>query len=210
MRPRMYGSRLRKWWRTSTCSSCNGGVSPVASLKLLATASPCGRLSRTICLFCGMAASCSIGGNDVERVHALRAGGQALHVLEGAGRMRARLALGVVDGGFGERHRRGAVHQVALTAQPATRRLHETRLHLDRDDAHLLVDAARRNGHRDVEQGHAGAAVRDAERIEVLRFGFVDDLRAAVLEDDELEAEVMHERDVDAEFHIQPPVMTLT
>src|SRR3954471_5534093 len=102
MRPRMYGSRLMKWWRTSTWPSCSGGVSLVTSLKLEAVASPCGRLSRRIWRFFGMACLLSVGRDDVELLRALGPDRQARHVLEGAGGMRAGAAGFIVDGGFGE------------------------------------------------------------------------------------------------------------
>src|SRR3990167_11343658 len=115
MRPRMYGSRLRKWWRTSTWLSASAGVSVVTSLKLATVASPCGRLSRTICWLVGMGCLLcgknSVGRNAVERPGAARADGQARHELEGAGGMGTELARGVEDAAFGEGHGGGAVQE---------------------------------------------------------------------------------------------------
>src|SRR6516225_1541554 len=48
MRPRMYGSRLRKWWRTSTWPSASGATGVSTSLKFSATGSPAGREARRI------------------------------------------------------------------------------------------------------------------------------------------------------------------
>src|SRR5690349_4690353 len=144
MRPRMYGSRLRKWCRTSTWPSCSGGVSDATRRKLVVLASPCGRLSSRIWRFLGMAVSWFLVGADhVERLGAPGADRQPRHVLEGTRGMAARAARRVVDGRFAEGHGGRAVDQPALGHEPAARRLHERGLQLDRDHAHLLFHAAR-------------------------------------------------------------------
>ena len=59
------------------------------------------------------------------------------------------------------------------------RRLHEARLHFDRDTAtNARLDRPTGNGHRHVEQSHDDAAVRDVPAVEVARMQLQGDCRA--------------------------------
>ncbi len=115
----------------------------------------------------------SVGGNRCRGL------GGPLHVLEGAGGMAAQAAFGIEDAGFRERERGRAVQELAPRHQRPAGRLHEAGLHLDRDHADVgRYVAAGRDGHGDIHEGHRGAAVGDAEGIQVVRlrgvvqFGF--------------------------------------
>src|SRR5580658_10959820 len=66
--------------------------------------------------------------------------------------------------------RRRTMKRMTARGEAAARepRLHEARLHLDRDAATgARIERPTGNGHRDVEQGHDDAAVRDLPAIEV-------------------------------------------
>ena len=79
-------------------------------------------------------------------------------------------------------------------------RLHEARLHLDRDAATgARVERPTGNGHRDVEQGHDDAAVRDIPAIEVARMQLQRDRRAPCSGREKLHAQILDERNVGAE-----------
>src|ERR1700712_1457545 len=99
MRPRMYGSRLRKWWRTSTWPSPSGATGVSTSLKFSALGSPWGREARRVWrLRVDIRVSDSLlkrraKGASGNLVTAL----QGAEKLEGAGRVRAQLGGFVVD-----------------------------------------------------------------------------------------------------------------
>src|SRR5437868_13919168 len=101
MRPRMYGSSDRKWFRTSTWPSASAGTSVSTRRKLSAVASPCGRDARTICLLMVMMFPLSVGG--IEPLELTPAGRQRLQVLERARGVRHERAVVGHDGAFAER-----------------------------------------------------------------------------------------------------------
>src|SRR4051812_11037500 len=99
MRPRMYGSRLRKWWRTSTWPSASGATGVSTSLKFSAPGSPCGREARRIWrLRMDMRVSVSVGCVSGNLVAAL----ERAQELERAGGVRAELAVPIVHAAFTE------------------------------------------------------------------------------------------------------------
>src|SRR5690242_19562602 len=132
MRPRMYGSRLRKWWRTSTWPSPGVPTGFSSSRKLSAVASPLGRETRWICrLICAMVRSPLQSVGSVRPLDALAARGQSLEVLERSRRMRDELAVAVDERGFAEPHRRRPVQPPPRRDEAAEAGSHERRLHLD-------------------------------------------------------------------------------
>ena len=79
-------------------------------------------------------------------------------------------------------------------------RLHEARLHLDRDAATgARVERPTVNGHRDVKQGHDDPAVRDVPAIEVARMQLQRDRRPPCISREKLYAQIVDERNVGAE-----------
>src|SRR3990167_1513843 len=206
MRPRMYGSRLRKWWRTSTWPSTRAGVSVVTSLKLSTVASPWGRLSSRICWLAGMLCLRWFEGNrrsvGLDGVQGLRglAHRQARHELEGAGGVGAELAAGVEDAAFGEGHGGGAVQQLAFGEQRPLGSAHEAGLHLDGDATHGRLHRTRGVRHDHVEQRHAGAAMHHVEGVFMLGPGRESDLRLAAFERLQFEAEQFDKRNVNREL----------
>src|SRR5690349_24390558 len=105
MRMRMYGSRLRKRCRTSTCPSAGSASSTSTRRKLSARASPSGRdaswIWRFVIVMGGLFGAASVG--RVGSLDALAARGQPLQELERAGRVREQQALGVEQRRLAER-----------------------------------------------------------------------------------------------------------
>ncbi|MEZ5741968.1 MAG: hypothetical protein R3E68_22715 [Burkholderiaceae bacterium] len=89
-----------------------------------------------------------------------------LHVLERARRAREHRVVIADDLGFAKGHRAGAMHAHAARADPAgPRRLQESGLHLDRDQAARVVIVVagigpRRHRHADIRHRHHDTAVR--------------------------------------------------
>src|SRR6478752_1948472 len=98
MRPRMYGSRLRKWCLTSTWPSPGVPTGCSTRRKLSVLASPLGRETRWIWWLMSAMATPSVG--RVEALDALAARRQALQVLERPGRMGDELAARIDQRAF--------------------------------------------------------------------------------------------------------------
>ena len=77
--------------------------------------------------------------------------------------VRAGTPFGIKNGAFGECHGGSAVHEAPLGCEWAARRLHEAGLHLDGYHAHVLLHAARRHRHGDVQQRLAGSAMHHGQ-----------------------------------------------
>ena len=116
--------------------------------------------------------------------------------------MRASIPFGVKYRRFSERHRGRAVHQSPLRRDQPTGRPHEAGFHLDGDDAHVVLHAARRRGHRDIQERHHRAAVRHVEGVLVFRPGVKSDFRFAAFKTGELKTQVLDERNLEAEAGI--------
>src|ERR1700726_2411043 len=123
-------------------------------------------------------------------------------ILESAHRPRDESAALIAHLALAKGHGRRAMKGMTARGEAAASepRLHEARLHLDRDAATgARVERATGNGHRDVEQGHDDAAVRDVPAIEVARLQLQRDRRAPCLGREKLNAQIVDERNAGAE-----------
>ena len=123
-------------------------------------------------------------------------------ILESAHRPRDESSGLIAHLALAKSHRRRAMKRMTARGEAAARepRLHEARLHLDRDAATgARVERPTGNGHRDVEQGHDDAAVRDIPAIEVARMQLQRDRRAPCSGREKLHAQILDERNVGAE-----------
>lgn len=149
-----------------------------------------------------MKSGCQLICSDhIESVTALGPSGQAFDVFEGAGRMRAHAVFRVKNAGLGERQSSRAVDQTPLGDQFSTCRLHETGFHFYRDHTHVWRHTARSMCHGHIQQRHAGAAVGDVERIQMLWLGLEIKLRMPALEQLEFEPQVAHEGDLNTKLN---------
>jgi len=128
--------------------------------------------------------------------------GRALaNILESAHRLRDESSGLIAHFALAKCHRRRAMKRMTARGEAAAResRLHEARLHFDRDAATgARVERPTGNRHRDIEQGQYDAPVRDVPAIEVSCMKLQRNRRAPCIAREKLHAQIVDERNVGA------------